>query len=432
MKIKKYFTTKHIIVGFFIATLLSSFIYIEYFSLLNGYILQGVNTLLALIGLYFLLKSNTPVWFFAGFFIGIEWFWWMAISFNYYNMAYLVVPAALLIGLIVGVIFLFSGYLASSIAYKIEDRYPLIDYTFTVYIFRAIMLFIPITFELFGFNWLKLQVAFIDSFLGVALWQFGIIVASLALFATSKKWFFLLLLLVAIDFKKPTIFKPSSLKDIELVSTQVNPKEKWLPKNQQLYTDNAIKLIDNAIKNNKKLIILPESYLPYFLNLEQHYLNEFLTRSNNITIVVGSLLFKSKNNYRNSAFIIKDDNYTVANKVVLVPFGEANPLPSFLGKIVNKIFFDGSVDYQADNNFTYINALDKKYKIAICYEGTSAKTYEDNPEFLIVISNNAWFYPSIEPTLQKLLMKYFSKLHNTTIYHSTNGSKSYIIMPYHP
>ena len=120
----------------------------------------------------------------------------------------------------------------------------------------------------------------------------------------------------------------------------------------------------------------------------------------------------------------------VANKVVLVPFGEANPLPDFMSKIVNKIFFDGAVDYGADSNFTYINALDKRYKIAICYEGTSAKTYEDKPRFLIVLSNNGWFVPSIEPTLQQLLMKYYSKLNNTTIYHSINGSPSYIIMPF--
>ena len=28
---------------------------------------------------------------------------------------------------------------------------------------------------------------------------------------------------------------------------------------------------------------------------------------------------------------------------------------------------------------------------------------------MIVISNNAWFIPSIEPTLQHLLLKYYSK-----------------------
>jgi apolipoprotein N-acyltransferase len=430
MKIKKYFTTNHIIEGLFIAICLSSFIYIEHFGLLNGYILQATNTILALFGLYRIIKADTPTWFFAGFFIGIGWFWWMGVSFNYYNLAYLVMPVIILIGLIVGAIFLFSGYLASFISQKIEDRFPLIDKRFTVYILRAFTLLIPSFFELFGFNWLKLQLLFIDSFLGVQMWQYIALLLILALYATSKKSILLLLLIVSIDFKKPKIYTPKSLKDIELVSTYIDVKQKWLPQNREKYTNLALKKIDNAIAHGKKLIILPESLLPYFLNLERPYLDKFLERSKDIVIVVGSLYFKSANNYRNSAYIIKDGNYSVANKVVLVPFGEANPLPNFLAKWVNKIFFDGAVDYKADSTFSYIKALDKEYKVAICYEGTSAKTYEDNPPFLIVISNNGWFKPSIEPTLQKLLMKYFSKLHNTAIYHSINGSKSYIVMPF--
>jgi apolipoprotein N-acyltransferase len=430
MKIKKYFTTNHIIEGFFIAICLSSFIYIEHFKLLDGYFLQALNSFLGVFGLYRLIKANTPTWFFVGFFIGVFWFWWMGVSFNYYNLPYLVVPVVILIGIFIGLVFLFAAYIASFLSKIVESKFSMIDYKFTIYIFRAFAILIPSFFELFGFNWLKLQLVFIDSFFGVELWQFILIILILAIYATSKKWFILLLLLLSIDFKKPKIFTPDKLKDIELVTTNVNVKEKWLAKNREKYTNMVLAKIDDAIKKNKKLIILPESVLPYFLNLETFYLDDLLKRSKDITIIVGALYYKDKDNFRNSAFIIKNGDYKIANKVVLVPFGEANPLPSFMSKFVNKIFFDGAVDYKADKNFTYIKALDKKYKIAICYEGTSAKTYEDNPEYLIVISNDGWFEPSIEPTLQMLLMKYFSKLHNTTIYHSINGSKSYIIMPF--
>ena len=430
MKFKKYFTTKHITKGFFIAICLSTFIYIEHFKLLDGYFLYFFNSIISLVGLYYLLKSPTPVWFFTGFFIGVLWFWWMGVSFYYYNLAYLIPIAIVIIGLIMGLIFLFSAYLASFIAKKIEQRFPSILYEDTIVFLRAFALLIPITFELFGFNWFKLQVNFIDSFFGVEFWQFVLIVFTLAMFIEFKKWYILLILFFALDFNKPLIFTPKSLQDIELLSTNINTKDKWKRENQKQYTSFALKSIDNAIKKGKKLIIFPESFLPYFLNLETPYLNEFLKRSKDITIIIGSLYYKGNNNFRNSAYIIQNGKYKIANKVVLVPFGEANPLPEFMSKIVNKIFFDGAVDYKADNNFTYIHALDKKYKIAICYEGTSKKTYEDNPEYLIVLSNDAWFYPSTEPTLQMLLMKYFAKLYNTTIYHSINKAPSYIIMPF--
>ncbi len=48
---------------------------------------------------------------------------------------------------------------------------------------------------------------------------------------------------------------------------------------------------------------------------------------------------------------------------------------------------------------------------------------------MIATSNNAWFTPSIEPTLQKLLLKYYAKKYDVTIFHSINGSENYTIRP---
>ena len=431
MKIGKYFTTNLITKGLIIAILLCAFIYIEHFKLLSGYYLIFANSILGILGIFLLLRAKTPVWFYAGFFMGVFWLWWLGVSFYYYKLIYLVPISILLIGLSYGVIFLILGFLAKFVAKKIENRYPLIEKSKTIYFLRAIAIILLFFIQPFGFDWLKPPLIFIDSAFGVELWQFGLIVLTLALFLTFKKWYILALILLAIDLKNPKVLKPNSLRDIELVYTNINMQDKWLPKNQPLYTKLALFKIDEAIKKGKKLIILPESLLPYFLNLETPYLEQFLERSKKITIVIGSLYFVKENDYKNSAYIIKNGEYKIANKVVLVPFGEANPLPEWMGWIVNKIFFDGSVDYGADKNFTYMSALDKKYKIAICYEGTNAKTYEDNPEFLILISNDGWFKPSIEPTLQELLLKYYSKLHNTTIYHSINGSRAYIVVP-HP
>ena len=431
MKIGKYFTTNHIIEGLVIALSLSAFIYIEHFKLLDGYILIITNSILALFGLYRLLKANTQTWFFSGFFIGALWLWWMAISFIHYKLPYLVPIALFLIALIMGLIFLALAYSANYLSQKIENRFPLIEQERSIYFLRSIALITLIFIEPFGFNWLKLLLIFTDSIFGLHIWQFALILFALSLYLTFKKWYLLLLIIFAIDLKNPRIIKPNTLRDIELSSTNIKVEQKWLPKNQELYTALALTKIDNAIAKNKKLIILPESLLPYFLNLEQSFLQKFLKRSKKITIVIGSLYFKGKDNYKNSAYIINKGTFKIANKVVLVPFGETNPLPKWMGDIVNKIFFDGAVDYGADKDFTYINALGKKYKIAICYEGTNDKTYEDYPKYLILISNNGWFIPSIEPTLQQILLKYYAKIYKTTIYHSINGSKSYVVVP-HP
>ena len=46
---------------------------------------------------------------------------------------------------------------------------------------------------------------------------------------------------------------------------------------------------------------------------------------------------------------------------------------------------------------------------------------------MILISNNGWVVPSIEPIEQKILLQYYSKKYGTTIYHAVNMSPSYII-----
>ena len=431
MKIRKYFTTNHIIEGLITAIFLSAFIYIEHFNLLTSYYLLLFNTFCALYGLYRLINSRTSIWFFSGFFLGIFWLWWMGISFIYYHLTYLVPFAIFIIALIYGFIFFIFAYISKKIAKRIELQFLAIDWKLSRIILNTISLMIINQIEPFGFNWLKLQLTFTQSIFSVNFYSYIIILVTLALFSVFKRWYILLLLILVIDLKQPKEISPKALRDIELVSTNISVSQKWKPINQINYTNLALQKIKNAVKKDKKIVILPESILPYFLNLEKSYLDKFLGYSKKITIIIGSLYFKDTKNFRNSAYIIKDGNYTVANKVVLVPFGEANPLPKFMSKIVNKIFFDGAQDYQADSNFTYISAINKKFKIAICYEGTSTLTYIDKPDFLIIISNNAWFKPSIEPTLQKILLKYYARVYKTTIYHSINGSKSYAILP-HP
>jgi len=113
--------------------------------------------------------------------------------------------------------------------------------------------------------------------------------------------------------------------------------------------------------------------------------------------------------------------------MILVPFGEYVPLPKFILGWVNETFFDGASDFVTASKPTdfVINSI--TFRNAICYEATSKEIYEDNPRYIIATSNNGWFYPSIEPTLQKLLMRYYATKSHSVIYHSANQGGSGII-----
>ena len=117
----------------------------------------------------------------------------------------------------------------------------------------------------------------------------------------------------------------------------------------------------------------------------------------------------------------------IIDKAVLVPFGERNPLPDWMSDIVNKIFYDGAVDYQASGKIGDYTLNGKKYRNAICYEACSEQLYKGKPERMIAMSNNGWFTPSMEPTEQRLLLQYYSRKYGTMILHSINMSPSYII-----
>lgn len=119
----------------------------------------------------------------------------------------------------------------------------------------------------------------------------------------------------------------------------------------------------------------------------------------------------------------------IAHKIVLVPFGEEVPFPAFIVEIINKLFFDGAKDYQKAKAPQDFIINDIPFRSAICYEGTNDKLFEGNPKQMIVISNNAWFSPSTEQTLQYLLLRLYAKKYQTVIYHSANSGKSGVIVP---
>ena len=159
-------------------------------------------------------------------------------------------------------------------------------------------------------------------------------------------------------------------------------------------------------------------------------MERLLELSYNIDIIVGSLYVENREIF-NASYHFSNGNYEIAKKVVLVPFGEEIPFPKFMVDLINNIFYDGASDYSKASSPTDFLIKGEKFRNAICYEATTDKIFENiaNTKYMIAISNNAWFIPSIEPTLQHLLLKYYSKKYGVMIYHIVNGSSNNIYKP---
>ena len=408
--IDEYITTLSIIRGFLISLLASAFIYLDYFNLSN----RLLESILAILFLYLLLKSNdNRVWFWSGVFIALFWFWWISISFKYYGFPWAIPIGVFFISLTYGILFLIFSY--------ISNKFNLL---YQQLIFKSIFILTASYIHPFGFDWFRFELIFVNSYFGVEKWQEAIILLSLSLVIYKSKPIFLLLILFAYQ---PLVKKDINTDFIEVTNTNITIEDKW----NRDFLDAQIYLVEDkinqAIKENKRIIIFPESVLPLYLNLNNFLMDILKDKSKKIAIIIGALRLED-NIPRNSTYIFnKGKLQNIANKVILVPFGESNPLPDWLGKIVNRIFYDGAVDYKASSEISRYKIDEVEYTNAICYEACSEELYKDRPKNMIVISNNGWFVSSIEPNLQKLILKFFNRKYGTIIYHSVNMSESFII-----
>lgn len=399
------FNKTNIIKGLYCALFFSAFIYLEYL----GIQVKIINSVLGLFALYFLLTLPSRAMFFAGFFIGVFWFYWVSFSFIYYDLPYVIPLVIVGFAFIYGVVFYLTA-VWNNIFYRIAALFTL---SFV---------------SLFGFNWLQIELLFLHSYFDIEKIDLFIILVSLALVSRYKYvGLFPLILALNINFAEAPKRAENPLK-IYMPQFNLSQNSKWKKEKREEIIEKNLRQIDTAIAQGYDLIILPETAFPIMLNTHEYLWETLQEKAQEIDIITGAM-YKEKKQYFNSAYHFSSQGVDIANKVVLVPFGEEIPLPKFLKDFINNVFYNGAQDYAKATQPTDFEVRGIKFRNAICYETTTHKIFEDlgDTQFMISISNNAWFTPSIEPTLQKLLMEYYARLYNITIYASANGSKNLII-----
>ncbi|MCF6339734.1 MAG: apolipoprotein N-acyltransferase [Sulfurimonas sp.] len=391
---------KDLSIGLVTALLFSAFIYLEDF----GITIKFLNTFFGLLAIVFFLYIPKRAILIAGFFIGLFWFYWIGYSFKYNGVGYI----APFITFAFGIIYmLFFGILAL---------------TNKVYI-RAILLFGLSFLEPFDWNWMQIELLFVDSYIGIQKFQLFLVLLALSLpFYIKNKYKYTPLLLLVFAYSHMPyshIPQPESQLKIKLIHTDIKQDYKWTKEAYRPTIKMIYKEIQNGIDEKYDLIVFPESVFPLYLNENEKLINILKEFSYKISIVTGSLMTDNGNNY-NVTYMFENGNYQVAKKLVLVPFGEYIPLPKFAQDYINEMFFAGAADFETAKKPTDFIIKGIKFRNAICYEATCQEIYDGDVDFVIATSNNAWFAPSIEPTLQKLLMRYYARKNGVTIYHSAN------------
>ena len=388
-----------------------------------------LNSFFVIFSALVFLKAPKKGRFVFGFFIGLLLFYWIGLSFRFSAFPLLGFVVVILIAVIYGSIF------------------ALLLWSENVY-FRALMFLFLGFIHPFYFDWLEPRAFFAYSIFGVDVISCLCFVLSVACFCDFFKnskilQFFRLKTfnqkIFGLLFGLLLMFSPTLQTDfrglyvpnlkIALAQTRVPQDLRWNEENFHLIKEQNFNLIKQAINENKEMIILPETAFPIALNRATLILKDLADLSQKIVIVVGGLRIDERGKIFNSSYLFEKGQIKIIDKVILAPFGEKIPLPDFIARRLQKIFFGTEDEMQSAKNVQNFQIFHLDFRNAICYEGTSSLLYKDNPKYVIMISNNAWFYPSIEPFFQQILLKYYARISKAVIFHSANFSNSMLIVP---
>lgn len=404
MKLQSKTTFELLTLPLLIAISFSAFIYFEHFHLT----LKALNTIAGLLALYGLLhapKRTLPI---AGFWIGLLWCYWIGYSFQYYGLGWAKIWVALGFGVVYALYYGSMGLTSN----------PWL---------RALILFVLTYFWPMDFNWMQPELIFVESYIGYEKWQFALVLlvlASTSYFIKYKKIIPLLALIIAIPFP----YTPPKIPDlrIKLVSTDISQDLKWQESMMSDIINENLRQIDLAIAQGYDLVVLPESAFVLYMNHYPVLAEQLQLRSQSIAILTGTLHEENQLHY-NVSYLFNKGEITVAKKTILVPFGEYIPLPKILQDWVNRHVFEGGSNFVTADKPTDFIIKGVKFRNAICYEATREELYTPDAKYMIAISNNGWFKPSIEPTLQNLLIRFYARKNGTMVFHAANGGGTGIV-----
>ncbi|MCX2717260.1 apolipoprotein N-acyltransferase [Helicobacter sp. MIT 21-1697] len=377
-------------------------------------LLASLLGLLSIASMLFAPKNRR---FSIGFFLGVLWFYWVSLGLRYFDMSFLIPLVVIACGIFMGFVF-YIGLWCECLMLR----------------FAFLLLLSYLT--PFGFDWIVPESVFAYSYIGVDKLSFALVILALWLLFKYKSWWKLggvICLILALDFGLVDSQRENLPQfKIKLAQSAVSQDFDYRMREAKSIFDTHISDIQKAINEKYDVIILPESAFyvpldsPYFV-----YFDTLLEMSHKIIIIAGALREEihtdGSASYFNSTYKFDKGEVSFYDKVLLVPFGET--LPSFLLPLAHT-FFQGIGGFSAGRDFGYFDIKGIQFKNAICYEGSNRGFYSDYPQYVIVTSNNAWFVPSIEPILQKNLMKYYARLYGSVIFHATNLSPAAIITPF--
>ena len=230
--------------------------------------------------------------------------------------------------------------------------------------------------------------------------------------------------------------------NISIVQVSIPQDLKW----EKAFLDTTLQLYRDYTKlasgSNSSLIIWPESATPIYL-LRQPKYKKFvpdLARENNTDIFTGfpHYEFAGSNHPRRYKFYnaatLFDKNGKIHPsyyKIVLVPFGERIPLLNLLPFLWEIHLGQANWEYGEELQFYDVDGY--KYSPMICFEIAfeilTTKMAKNNADFIVNITNDAWFKRSAGTYQHAVMLKFRAVETRKQIYRAANTGYSLVVSP---
>lgn len=399
--------------------------------------------------LYFLFDLDGKKVFKAGFYFGVVYFfgttYWIYHSMNKYGSIPLI-PSFLLVLLLCLYLSLFPALFAY--LYRSFTRRSDMPSLFVAPVLWTTLEFLR-SYALTGFPWSSLgysqylflpliQVADITGVYGISFLIVavnGAIVDALLLkrkhkekplasFLPTYGGFALLglSLVVVLSYGFYRMYQPRDGHNVKVAVIQGNVEQdkKWDPAYQESVVSTFQQLSVSAAGEAPQLIVWPETSLPFYFGKNKELTERFISfqRQLNSYLLFGSVLFRhsdTASGYTNSALLL-DKNGIITysyDKIHLVPFGEYIPLKRVLFFL--ETLGAGVGDYIPGESYRKAVTPFGSFGTLICYEivfpGLVRKFYAKGGDFIVTITNDAWFGKTFGP-YQHFSMAVFRAIEN--------------------
>ena len=215
--------------------------------------------------------------------------------------------------------------------------------------------------------------------------------------------------------------RPGHMIKASVVQGSIEQDKKWDPEFQKYVIDTYTSMSREAVRSSPDLIIWPETSVPFFFGDDKKNTEQVVEfqKTLNTHLLFGSVMTKKiadKQQFLTNSVIMLDKQGKLTyqyDKIHMVPFGEYVPLRRVLF-FVEKLVA-GIGDYVPGNQYIKAETEFGSFASLVCYEiifpGLVRKFYSKNGDFMVTITNDAWFGKTAGP-YQHFSMVVFRAIEN--------------------